>query len=87
MPQTIQIGYLAHHRRLIPEMTAAFIKAWPGHCGPGGGDAPTDLHACCHETRLPIGLVAVDAGRFCGAAILRSRTQSHAHLGPWFGSA
>jgi GNAT superfamily N-acetyltransferase len=80
----IEIAYLAHHRHLASMMAQAFIMEWPGYYGPGGeGDAPADVHACCHKDRLPIGLVAVDVGRFRGAAILRSKTESHAHLGPW----
>jgi GNAT superfamily N-acetyltransferase len=80
----IEIAYLADHCHLVPMMAEAFTNQWPDYYGPGGeGDAPSDLRACLHKERLPIGLVAVTAGRFCGAAILRSKTESHAHLGPW----
>jgi GNAT superfamily N-acetyltransferase len=83
-PAPIEIAYFDHHRHLMPMMVEAFTNEWPGYYGPEGeGDAATDIHACCHEERLPIGLVAVTAGRFCGAAILRPKTESHAHLGPW----
>jgi GNAT superfamily N-acetyltransferase len=69
---------------LRPAMAAAFIKEWPGYYGPAGGvDVVTDIRSCCHKTRLPVGLVAMDAKRFCGSVILRPRTESHTHLGPW----
>jgi GNAT superfamily N-acetyltransferase len=83
-PVPIEIAYLAHHRHLMAMMAEAFTNEWPGYYGPRGeGDAATDIHACCHKERLPMGLVAVAAGRFYGAAILRPKTESHAHLGPW----
>ena len=84
MPDLVQIGYLADHTAHVPEMRAAFIAAWPEQYGSAGrGDAAADIHAFCRSDRLPIGLVAVAAGRLWGTVTLRATTESHAHLGPW----
>ena len=84
MANRIRIGCLADHQDCIPEMTTAFIEAWPEHYGPRGrGAAGADILSFCHQNRPPIGLVALSGARFCGSAALRASTESHAHLGPW----
>lgn len=83
MPTTIHL--LADYPGLIDELAAGY-EAWsPGWYGPGGkGDALADLTQRAQRGRLPIGLVAVDAGRAIGAVALAGESMSlQAEFGAW----
>lgn len=86
MPGSFRIAPLADVPEAIPLLTQWFTEEWEPYYGPGGpGDARRDLVECCNRDRLPLALVALDAGGgVIGTAALKPRSlDSHPHLGPW----
>lgn len=46
-------------------------------------DALFDINSFCNRDKLPICLVAMKRGLFVGSVVLRQKSGSHHHLGPW----
>ena len=85
LPGDIAIEPLAWHPHAIEILRQWFEAQWPDYYGAGGrGSALQDLQACARLGSLPIGMVALQAGRVCGVAALKAQSiASHAHLCPW----
>jgi GNAT superfamily N-acetyltransferase len=85
MHERFSIELLASIPQAIPVLREWFEAQWPAYYGPGGrGSALLDLRAYAHRGSLPVGVVALEAGRVCGVAALKARSiESHAHLLPW----
>lgn len=85
MHENISIEPLASHPQAIPILCEWFDAQWSDYYGPGGkGSALQDLKACANQGCLPVGIVALQAGRVCGVAALKAQSiASHAHLCPW----
>ena len=80
------VELLARHRGLLPTVAGWLREEWPGWYGQGGrGDAVGDAHAFAASTeRLPLGVVALVAGRPVGVGALKAESlASHRHLTPW----
>lgn len=79
------VAPLALHRDAIPVLCGWFEAEWSSYYGPGGpGDARRDLETYANQGSLPVGVVALSAGRVCGVAALRAQSvASLAHLSPW----
>jgi hypothetical protein len=82
MPQGVSIEPLTWHPHAIPTLCQWFETQWPAYYGAEGrGSALQDLQACAQLRGLPIGMVALQAGRVCGVAVLKAQSiDSHAHL-------
>lgn len=83
---TLTVDLLAHHRALIPQVTAWFCAEWPDWYGADGpGDAAIDVAAFAASADvLPLGVVAFENGEPVGVAALRQTSiASHTHLTPW----
>jgi GNAT superfamily N-acetyltransferase len=76
---------LASHPQVIPVLCEWFDAQWSNYYGSGGkGSALQDLKACANQGSLPVGMVALQAGRVCGFAALKEQSiESHSHLLPW----
>ncbi|MDH3472283.1 MAG: hypothetical protein OEM59_01215 [Rhodospirillales bacterium] len=77
---------LADRPDLIPTLAGWFARVWAPYYGPGGpGDAAADLRAGCRRDRLPVCLVAVDAGGAAlgTAALKETSVAERPDLGPW----
>ncbi|WP_334189086.1 GNAT family N-acetyltransferase [Noviherbaspirillum sp.] len=85
MSGILAIEPLALHPQAIPILCEWFEAEWPSYYGPDGpGSAQNDLHAYANQGSLPVGVVALDAGKVCGVAALKVESiASHRHLLPW----
>lgn len=85
MTNNVQIELLADHPEAVLLFAKWFELEWAAYYGPDGpGDAQKDLRASCNRDVLPIALVAVQDGVFCGTAALKAESVStHKHLTPW----
>ena len=81
----LSIEPLALHSHVIPILCEWFEAQWSDYYGPGGkGSALQDLKACANQGSLPVGMVALQAGRVCGFVALKAKSiESHSHLLPW----
>ena len=65
------IEHLCDHREVIAELAEWYIAEWPPYYGDTGpDDARADLEARCNRDVLPVGLVAMKAGRAIATAAL-----------------
>jgi GNAT superfamily N-acetyltransferase len=85
MHERFSIELLASIPQAIPVLREWFEAQWPAYYGPGGnGSALLDLRAYAHRGSLPVGVVALEAGRVCGVAALKAQSiESHPDLLPW----
>lgn len=85
MHTELSIELLAHHPEALDELRSWFETEWPRWYGPGGeGSAANDLQACSQAGSLPVGVVALQAGRVCGVAALKKDSiAGYEHLTPW----
>ncbi|WP_169516993.1 GNAT family N-acetyltransferase [Azohydromonas australica] len=85
MHERFSIELLASIPQAIAVLREWFEAQWPAYYGPGGrGPALLDLWAYAHRGSLPVGVVALEAGRVCGVAALKAQPiESHVHLLPW----
>lgn len=81
----LSIDLLARHPEAVSTLCEWFEAEWPSYYGPEGpGSARRDLESCTHRDRLPVGVIALQAGRLCGFAALKAQSiDTHAHLSPW----
>ncbi len=81
----VDILYLADHPEVLGTLAAGFKSQWSAHFA----DQPLDaikmgFASCCREEGLPLALVAMSDGTFCGTATLRSESGTVCpDLGPW----
>jgi len=82
---SVTFSRLADRPELIDQLVAAYESCWPGWYGPGGrGDARADLGARAGAGRLPLGLVACEAGLAVGACALAGESMSRSGaFGAW----
>jgi len=66
-----EVLLLADRPDLVGALAAAYEREWPGWYGRPGHSAETDLMARLQRDGLPLGLVAVEAGRAVGACALK----------------
>lgn len=81
-----RIVHLADAPDAASTLARWFVAEWKTWYGPGGaGDADADLAACESRDRLPLCLVALDAGgRVLGSAALKTDSAgSELGVGPW----
>jgi GNAT superfamily N-acetyltransferase len=80
---SVRIGLLADHPHVLLPLAAAFAREWPEWYGVHG-DASADLLERARRTGLPVGLVALEAGRIIGSLTIAEKSvPSHPQLSPW----
>lgn len=89
MSPDLRITHLVDSPEVIPTLVAWFIEEWGPYYGPDGpGDADQDLTSYANRDRLPVALVAYDAGDtlVATAALKATSLPTHTHLTPWLGA-
>lgn len=63
-----EVYLLADRPDLVDALATAYEAEWPGWYGRPGNSARTDLAERLRRDGLPLGLVAIEAGRAVGAS-------------------
>ncbi|MES9989737.1 MAG: GNAT family N-acetyltransferase [Candidatus Thiodiazotropha endolucinida] len=81
----LSIELLADHPEAIPILKDLFESEWEPYYGRSGpGDAEADLRRSANRSQLPIAVVAVENGTFCGTAALKMESvTTYQDYSPW----
>lgn len=82
-----EVHLLADWPDLVGELAGAYEREWSGWYGRSGNSAIADLTARCRRDGLPLGLVAVAAGKPVGAcALVTTAGPIETDELPWLGA-